>query len=89
MYIEILSYELFNHKQNRGLREFIDGTWIVDIQDITPFVIEQSSRTTGKPLEELLVPSERVYHPSDPTIATRIRLSDDYDTNATAEIADD
>lgn len=68
----------------RGLREYIDGTWIVDIQDITPFVIEQSSRT-GQPRKDLLVPSERVYHPTDPSIAPRIRLSDDYEATGDAD----
>lgn len=48
------------------LREF-NSDWLVDVQDITPFVLEQ--RQNIGQLDQLIVPAERVYPVADlPTI---------------------
>ncbi len=46
--------------------------WIVDIEDITPFVREQAQHVALG--GELLVPQVEVYQPADASICTRIAL---------------
>lgn len=54
----------------RGVQGFVNGDWIIDIQDITEMVHEQSKKSP----EELLVPRERVFTPLNEENARRIRI---------------
>jgi len=64
----------------RGIKEYSDGSWIVDIQDVTPLVREQALNTSERRLDELKVPVEKVFYPSDVEVANRIRLDKDFKT---------
>ena len=49
---------------------------IIQIQDITDFVVEQRAYIEKKDLSKLLVPIERVYQPKDQIIKKKIALSE-------------
>lgn len=54
----------------RGLLGFVEGDWILDIQDISELVQEQSNKAPT----DLKVPRERVYIPLNKENARRIRV---------------
>lgn len=55
------------------LRQFATD-WIVDIEDITPFVVEQRQYVEKRELDKLTVPVERVYPVTDPALAAQLRM---------------
>jgi hypothetical protein len=48
--------------------------WIVDIEDITDFVISQRDNAFGGAAANLLTPREDVYRPGDPALCARLGL---------------
>ena len=52
----------------------MNGEDIIDIQDITPFVIEQYKFVEAKELDDLVIPKETIYPLTDPQIIKQIRL---------------
>lgn len=54
----------------RGLQGFVEGDWILDIQDVSELVQEQSNKASN----DLLVPKERLYIPLNKENARRIRV---------------
>lgn len=55
------------------LRQFATG-WIVDIEDITPFVAQQRQHVEARALDRLMVPVESVYPVTDQGLAAQLRL---------------
>jgi hypothetical protein len=49
---------------------------LVEVLDLSDFVAEQRPRLSSAGLAELIMPRERVYRPSDPTVASRLGLDD-------------
>jgi hypothetical protein len=47
---------------------------LVEIIDLSPFVAEQRAELAAGGVDALVTPRERVYRPSDPAIAARLRL---------------
>jgi hypothetical protein len=62
-----------------GLRgptlEAFGTTELLEVIDLTPFVAEQREVLAGRGVSALLTPRERVYVPTDPQIAVRLRLA--------------
>ncbi len=48
---------------------------IIEIEDVTDFVIEQRKFVKNNKLEKLLVPNETIFIPNDEDLATKIGLS--------------
>ena len=57
----IPTYRLAVQLGLRGIKTFGDGSDIIDIVDVTPFVHEQAPRAFSKKMEGLMVASERLY----------------------------
>ncbi len=49
--------------------------WIVEIEDISPFVAEQREHARSGHDERLVLPREDVYPVTDPIVAARLKLS--------------
>jgi hypothetical protein len=49
---------------------------LLDVVDLTHLVAEQRTALNDGGVSSLITPSERVYRPSDPAIATRLKLAD-------------
>lgn len=59
--------------QGETLRRYAKE-WILDIEDITPFVHEQHEHVRARRLEQLVTPSETVFRPADETTVRRLGL---------------
>jgi Domain of unknown function (DUF4291) len=60
--------------QGETLRRYAKE-WILDIEDITPFVHEQREHLTKARLEQLVTPRETVFWPSDEGTVKRLGLA--------------
>jgi hypothetical protein len=47
---------------------------VVEVIDLSDFVAEQRPRLTARGWATLQTPTERLYRPTDPAIASRLRL---------------
>jgi hypothetical protein len=59
----------------RHVREYINGQWIVDIQDITPFVKQNFGYFKGKIFDKFETAKEEIYIPSSEELCKHIALS--------------
>lgn len=59
-----------------ALGSFADA-WILGIEDITPFVVEQRGRVRSGDLDELVTPREEVYPVADAEVAGRLGVEED------------
>jgi hypothetical protein len=55
-------------------RRFADE-WLLAIEDVTPFVLDQRVHATPSRYAELVMPTERVYPVADPEVAARLGVS--------------
>lgn len=58
----------------KGVKSFINGDFIVDIQDITEYVAEQRELVRLQRFDELVVPIERVYTIESETLNKYLRI---------------
>ncbi len=74
-------HDLFGNKTDRkavkiglkgGMLQKYNEKWILEIQNITPYVKEQQELITTSQLNKLKLPKERAYAPNDLTILTKI-----------------
>ncbi|MFO0960093.1 MAG: DUF4291 domain-containing protein [Isosphaeraceae bacterium] len=49
---------------------------LIEVIDLSGFVAEQRERLEADGVSALVTPRERVYHPTDPTVAARLRLAE-------------
>lgn len=49
--------------------------WIIDIQDITEFVVEQHKNATPSCYEKLITPKEEIYNISNEKLANKLKLA--------------
>lgn len=70
----------------KRIKPFINGDYIVDIQDITDFVLEQREFVLTKDYDKLMVPIERVYTVETPELSQQLRIGQDVEPAGENEI---